>query len=74
VGRSINALRATAGGAETAFLIITHYPRILGYIAADVVHIMIDGRIVKTGGPELANHIEREGYDGIRDELASSVA
>jgi Fe-S cluster assembly ATP-binding protein len=73
VGRSVNALRATAGS-STAFLIITHYPRILGYIPADVVHIMMDGRIVKTGGPELANQIEREGYDKIRDEVASSVA
>jgi Fe-S cluster assembly ATP-binding protein len=74
VGRSVNALRATEAGAKTAFLIITHYPRILAYIPADVVHIMMDGRIVKTGGPELANQIEREGYDKIRDEVASSVA
>jgi Fe-S cluster assembly ATP-binding protein len=74
VGRSINALRATEAGASGAFLIITHYPRILNYIPADVVHIMMDGRIVKTGGPELANLIEREGYDKIRDEVASSVA
>ena len=74
VGRSVNALRASEDGAQTAFLIITHYPRILNYIPADVVHIMIDGRIVKTGGPELANQIEREGYDQIRDEAASSIA
>ena len=74
VGRSVNALRAAEGGSKTAFLIITHYPRILGYIPADVVHIMMDGRIVKTGGPELANQIEREGYDRIRDEVAAGVA
>ena len=74
VGRSVNALRATDAGAQTAFLIITHYPRILNYIPADVVHVMMDGRIVKTGGPELAHQIEREGYDRIRDEVAASVA
>ncbi len=74
VGRSVNALRATPAGAQTAFLIITHYPRILSYIPADVVHVMMDGRIVKTGGPELALAIEREGYDRIRDEVATSVA
>ena len=74
VGRSVNALRATETGTQTAFLIITHYPRILSYLPADVVHIMMDGRIVKTGGPELANQIEREGYDKIRDEVAAGVA
>jgi Fe-S cluster assembly ATP-binding protein len=74
VGRSVNAMRATEGGKDTGFLIITHYPRILQYIPADVVHIMMDGRIVKTGGPELANVIEREGYDKIRDEVAGGVA
>jgi len=74
VGRSVNAMRATEGGKDTGFLIITHYPRILQYIPADVVHIMMDGRIVKTGGPELANEIEREGYDKIREEVAGGVA
>ena len=74
VGDSVNALRATEDGKSTGFLIITHYPRILQYIAADVVHIMMDGRIVKTGGPELANVIEREGYDKIREEVAGGVA
>ncbi len=74
VGRSVNALRATDAGMKSAFLIITHYPRILSYLPADVVHIMMDGRIVKSGGPELANQIEREGYDRIRDEVAAGVA
>src|SRR5271165_1379289 len=69
VGRSIEAMRATAGGRDTGFLIITHYPRILRHVPADVVHIMLDGRIVKTGGPDLAERIEREGYDGIREEV-----
>ncbi|GAC1405470.1 MAG: Fe-S cluster assembly ATPase SufC [Candidatus Velthaea sp.] len=71
VGRSVNALRGTDNGKNAGFLIITHYPRILQYIKADVVHIMMDGRIVKTGGPELANVIEREGYDKIREEVTA---
>jgi Fe-S cluster assembly ATP-binding protein len=74
VGNSVNALRASEDGKSIGFLIITHYPRILQYIAADHVHIMMDGRIVKSGGPELANVIEREGYDKIREEVAGGVA
>ena len=74
VGKSVNAMRETEEGKNTGFLIITHYPRILQHIKADVVHIMMDGRIVKTGGPELANVIEREGYDKIREEVAGGVA
>ena len=73
VGESVNAMRASDDGRETGFLIITHYPRILQYITADVVHIMLDGRIVKTGGPELAQIIERDGYDAIREEVAASA-
>jgi Fe-S cluster assembly ATP-binding protein len=69
VGKSVNAMRESAEGKETGFLIITHYPRILQYIVADVVHVMMDGRIVKTGGADLANRIEREGYDKIREEI-----
>jgi Fe-S cluster assembly ATP-binding protein len=71
VGESVNALRASAEGTETGFLIITHYPRILQYVEPDVVHVMIDGRIVKTEGAELAHRIEREGYDTIREETPS---
>ncbi len=73
VGSSIAALRASDEGADTGFLIITHYPRILQYVVPDVVHVMIDGRIVKTGGHDLAHCIEREGYDKIREE-SSAVA
>jgi Fe-S cluster assembly ATP-binding protein len=69
VGESVNALRKSEEGKETGFLIITHYPRILQHIEADVVHVMMDGRIVKEGGPDLANRIEREGYDRIREEI-----
>jgi Fe-S cluster assembly ATP-binding protein len=68
VGESVKALRASEEGKDTGFLIITHYPRILQHIEPDVVHIMIDGRIVKTGDAELAHRIEREGYDIIREE------
>ncbi len=74
VGSSVNAMRASDAGKHTGFLIITHYPRILQYIQPERVHIMMDGRIVKSGGPELANVVEREGYDKIREEVAEGVA
>jgi Fe-S cluster assembly ATP-binding protein len=69
VGESVNALRNSEEGKNTGFLIITHYPRILQHITADVVHVMMDGRIVKEGGAPLALRIEREGYDTIREEI-----
>ena len=69
VGESVNALRNSDEGKETGFLIITHYPRILQHIKADVVHIMMGGRIVKEGDASLALRIEREGYDTIREEI-----
>jgi Fe-S cluster assembly ATP-binding protein len=71
VGDSLAALRASDEGKATGFLIITHYPRILQYITPDVVHVMIDGRIAKTGGHDLAHRIEREGYDTIREEIGA---
>jgi Fe-S cluster assembly ATP-binding protein len=71
VGESIGALRASDEGRNTGFLIITHYPRILQHVKPDVVHVMIDGRIVKTGDEELAHRIEREGYDTIREEIGA---
>ncbi|NPA06342.1 MAG: Fe-S cluster assembly ATPase SufC [Chloroflexi bacterium] len=58
VAQGINALR----GSERGFLIITHYKRILDYIRSDVVHVLVDGRIVESGGPELADRLEAEGY------------
>jgi Fe-S cluster assembly ATP-binding protein len=73
VGNSVAALRESDAGKETGLLIITHYPRILQHIAADRVHIMVDGRIVKSGGPELANVIEREGYETLREEVAGGA-
>jgi Fe-S cluster assembly ATP-binding protein len=71
VGNAATALRASEDGKGMGYLVITHYPRILRHLPADVVHVMIDGRIVKTGGPDLAEQIEREGYDRIRDEAGS---
>jgi Fe-S cluster assembly ATP-binding protein len=70
---SVQALRQQDEGRDAGYLIITHYPRILQYIAPDVVHIMLDGRIVKTGGADLAHRIESEGYDTIREEIGSVV-
>ncbi|HUY10680.1 MAG TPA: Fe-S cluster assembly ATPase SufC [Candidatus Dormibacteraeota bacterium] len=71
VGDSIGALRASDEGRTSGMLIITHYPRILSLVTPDVVHVMMDGRIVMTAGAELAHRIEAEGYDGIRDEVAA---
>jgi Fe-S cluster assembly ATP-binding protein len=58
VAEGVNALRSP----ERAFVVITHYQRLLDYIKPDVVHVMAKGRIVKTGGPELALELERNGY------------
>ena len=60
VSEGVNRYRATSDG---GILLITHYTRILRYIAPDVVHVFVDGRIVETGGPELAEVLEAEGYE-----------
>ncbi len=65
VAEGINALRTP----EIGILIITHYQRILNYITPDVVHVMVQGNIVRSGGPELAKQIEESGYDPILQEL-----
>jgi Fe-S cluster assembly ATP-binding protein len=68
-GLDIDALRVVAGGvkelvgSEMGALVITHYQRILDYITPDHVHVFVDGRIVESGGPELAKQLEAEGYD-----------
>ena len=62
----MNALR----GEGRSFLVITHYQRLLDHITPDIVHIMVDGRIVKSGGPELALEVEKNGYADILAELA----
>jgi Fe-S cluster assembly ATP-binding protein len=74
-GLDIDALRIVAEGVNSlksedrGFLIITHYQRLLDYITPDFVHIMMQGRIVKSGGPELAEIVEKDGYDWIKEEL-----
>jgi Fe-S cluster assembly ATP-binding protein len=74
-GLDIDALKIVAAGVNTlrneerGFLIITHYQRLLNYIKPDFVHVMMQGRIVKSGGPELAERLEAEGYDWIKEEL-----
>ena len=67
VSQGVNALRERGMGS----LIITHYQRILDYIKPDFVHIMLDGRIVDEGGPELVHKLEDQGYDWIREEVAA---
>ena len=54
--------------ADTSVIVITHYQRLLDYIIPDFVHVMFDGRIVKSAGPELALELEKRGYDWIRKE------
>jgi Fe-S cluster assembly ATP-binding protein len=56
-------------GPDLGVLLITHYQRILNYITPDFVHVMMNGRIVKSGGKELAHELEAKGYEGIRTEL-----
>jgi Fe-S cluster assembly ATP-binding protein len=63
VSEGVNSLR----GKDIGFIVITHYQRILNYIKPDFVHVMMDGRIVESGGPELALHLEEHGYDWIRE-------
>ena len=74
-GLDVDAMKLVADGVNAlrdegrAFLVITHYQRLLDHIKPDVVHIMADGRIVKTGGPELALEVEHNGYAGILAEV-----
>ena len=78
-GLDIDALKVVAKGVNSmrgdnfGSLIITHYQRLLNYIVPDTVHVMMDGQIVKTGGPELAKKLEDEGYAGLRDELGLDI-
>ena len=79
-GLDIDALRIVADGVnklrseDRAFVVITHYQRLLDYIVPDVVHVMVDGRIVKSGGKELALALEEKGYDWIREETSTVPA
>lgn len=73
-GLDVDALRVVAEGfnklrtPQTSALVITHYQRLLNYLKPDAVHVLMDGRIVKTGGPGLAGEIERRGFDWIKKE------
>ena len=73
-GLDIDALRIVADGVnklkrdDTSSLVITHYQRLLDYIKPDIVHVLYNGRIVKTAGPELVAELEERGYDWIKNE------
>jgi len=69
VSAGVNSLR----GKDLGILLITHYQRLLNYIQPDVVHVLVHGRIVRTGGPELALQLEEEGYDFIREEIEQNA-
>jgi Fe-S cluster assembly ATP-binding protein len=77
-GLDIDALRIVARGVnrlrrpDNAMILVTHYQRILGYVEPDHVHVLFDGRIVKSGGKDLAVELERKGYDWIREEVGAA--
>ncbi|PJK07007.1 Fe-S cluster assembly ATPase SufC [Lysobacteraceae bacterium NML71-0210] len=79
-GLDIDALKAVADGVnalrspERAFIVITHYQRLLDYIKPDVVHVLADGRIVESGGPELALRLEEHGYAWLKDRQGPEAA
>jgi len=76
-GLDIDALRIVANGVnamrspERGFLVITHYQRLLDHIVPDKVHVMFDGRIIRSGGKDLALELEEKGYDWVKEELAA---
>ncbi|MDP4157731.1 MAG: Fe-S cluster assembly ATPase SufC, partial [Bacillota bacterium] len=79
-GLDIDALKLVAEGVnlmrspDRAFVVITHYQRLLDYIKPDVVHVLADGRIVESGGPELALELEAHGYAWLKDRIAPNTA
>jgi Fe-S cluster assembly ATP-binding protein len=79
-GLDIDSLKAVAGGVQQLIgptlgvLLITHYQRILNYITPDRIHVMLDGRIVLSGGAELAHELEQKGYEGLRRDLGFEEA
>jgi len=79
-GLDIDALRVVADGVnalmsnEMRVLVITHYQRLLNYIKPHFVHIMLDGKIVESGGPDLAVHLEEQGYEWVREKYEETVA
>ncbi len=79
-GLDIDALRVVADGVNAlagpglGVLVITHYQRLLNYIKPDLVHVMLDGRIVESGGPDLALHLEEHGYEWVREKYEETTA
>ncbi len=77
-GLDIDALRIVSDGVnklrgpDNAIVLVTHYQRILNYITPDYVHVLIDGQIVRSGGPELAHELEEKGYDWIREAVEAN--
>ena len=65
VAKGVNAMRSS----ERGFLLITHYQRLLDYIKPDYVHVMAEGRIVRSGGPELALELEKDGYEFLKEPV-----
>jgi Fe-S cluster assembly ATP-binding protein len=78
-GLDVEALKTVAEGAaslrhdDNAILVVTHYQRLLEYIVPDVVHVMLDGRIAMSGGRDLAERIDRDGYDWVERENATAA-
>ena len=78
-GLDIDALRIVSDGVnklradDRAFVLITHYQRLLNYITPDKVHVLVNGRIVRSGGPELAEELEEKGYDWLIEEAAPAA-
>ncbi len=78
-GLDIDALRIVADGVnklrrkDNATIVVTHYQRLLNYIIPDVVHVLVDGRIAKSGGKELAFELEEKGYDWLREDVEPTV-
>ena len=78
-GLDIDALRIVADGVNklrnesNAIVLVTHYQRMLNHIAPDFVHVLMDGRIVRSGGPELAHELEEKGYDWIREAVEAEA-
>jgi Fe-S cluster assembly ATP-binding protein len=79
-GLDIDALKVVsegvnkAAGPDNAILLVTHYKRILDYVKPDVVHVFMDGRIARTGGPELAAELEERGYDWLTEPSTTATA
>ena len=78
-GLDIDALRIVSTGVnqlrrpDNAIVLVTHYQSILNYITPDYVHVLVDGRIVRSGGPELAHELEARGYDWVRESVETSA-